>query len=106
MTIDSNQTLYVFKLFVSSKTPSSLLTGDQLKKIFERYLSSPYQLEIIDIVSRPETAFQYAVVAVPMLILVSPEPKVTIIGNMDDTEKLFAALRLSLDSLRSNNDEQ
>ncbi len=94
---DSTLKAYDIKLFVSSKTPESVLAGNQLKKFFDQHIKNPLSLEMIDIALNPEKALEYSVVAVPMLILVEPKPKVTIIGSMRDTQKLFTALRLRLD---------
>ena len=94
---DPGRKKYVLKLFVSHKMPDSMLAAQELKEVFGRDFGDPVSLDIVDITQDPDTALEYNVVAVPMLTLISPAPKVTIIGSMRDREKLFAALRLRMD---------
>jgi len=42
-----------------------------------------------------QMALENNVLVTPCLILASPLPKVTVFGNLSDTEKVIAALRLA-----------
>jgi hypothetical protein len=54
----------------------------------------PHKKEFIDVLEDFQTALENNVLVTPCLILDSPPPKVTIFGNLSNTERVLSALRL------------
>lgn len=85
---------YVLRLFVAGEESNSKQAKENLQRLCETYLKGRYQNNIIDVLEDFEAALENNVLITPALILVSPPPKVTIFGNLSDTKKVLAALRL------------
>lgn len=86
---------YVLQLFVAGEESNSTQAKENLKRICDTYLKGRFQSEIVDVLEDFQTALEHNVLVTPTLILVSPPPKVTIFGNLSDTKKVLAALRLT-----------
>ena len=86
---------YVFRLFVTGATPNSARAVINLKAICETYLKDRYQVEIIDVYQQPHMAELEQIIALPMLIKVSPAPERRLIGDMADTAKVLRGLGLN-----------
>jgi circadian clock protein KaiB len=86
---------YVLRLFVAGEVPNSTQAKENLKRICETYLKDGYQSEIVDVIEDFQSALENNVLVTPTLILLSPPPKVTILGNLSHTKKVLAALRLT-----------
>ena len=54
-----------------------------------------YELDVIDVYQQPLLAQSEQVLALPLLIKVSPLPLKRLIGNMSDTEKVLKGLQLN-----------
>ncbi len=90
-----NKPDYFLRLFITGATPNSLRAVSNIKKICEQYVHGNYQLEIIDLYSQKELAEEEQVVAVPMLLKMSPLPARRLIGDMSNKEKVLDALGLN-----------
>jgi circadian clock protein KaiB len=82
------------KLYIASGTPNSVLAMNNLLAILDEYLADGHSLEVIDVLKDPKRAIVDGVLVTPMLVRVSPLPKVSIIGNLGDKEKVLYALNL------------
>ncbi len=86
---------YQLHLFVAGSGADSYQARDNITQLCAAHLQAGYQLEVTDVVENPTAALEHNVVITPMLLLVAPPPRVTILGNLYDTDKVLAALRLS-----------
>ena len=86
--------IYRLRLFVTGATPNSSRAISNLKEFCETYLPDKYELEIVDVYQQPLIAQSEQVIALPMLIKVSPSPVRRLIGDMSDTEKVLRGLGL------------
>lgn len=86
---------YVLRLFMADNEPNSKQARENLERLQETHLKMPHKKEIVDVLEDFQTALENNVMVTPCLILVSPLPRVTIFGNLSDTEKVLAALRLT-----------
>jgi len=86
---------YVLRLFMADNEPNSKQARENLERLQEIHLKMAHKKEIIDVLEDFETALENNVLVTPCLILASPLPKVTIFGNLSDTERVLAALRLT-----------
>ena len=92
--IDSIKPAYILKLYVTGATPNSVRAINNIKAICEKYLKNDYELEIIDVYQQPLIAKSEQIIALPLLIKLSPLPLKRLIGNMSDTQKVLKGLEL------------
>jgi circadian clock protein KaiB len=92
--VDAGQKEYVLQLFVTGILPNSVRAIGNIKVICEKYLKDRYELEIIDIYQQPDVAIAEDIIAVPVLIKISPFPKVRLVGDLSNTEKVLKVLGL------------
>lgn len=85
---------YSFLLFVAGNEPNSALAMKNLERICKQHLDGRHTLEIVDVLKDFSKAIDNGVIVTPTLILLHPEPRVTIFGNLNDEGKVVAALRL------------
>jgi hypothetical protein len=80
-------------LFVAGREPNSELARENLAGIGAG-CGERWEVEIVDVLENYEAALRYNVLVTPCLVVVEPEPRVTIVGTLRDAEKVKAALRL------------
>ena len=86
---------YILRLFMADNESNSRQALENLERLQETHLKMPHKKEIVDVLEDFQTALENNVLVTPCLILDSPLPKVTIFGNLSDTEKVITALRLA-----------
>lgn len=86
---------YQLRLFMAGNGPNSEKALSNLRSLCEKYLKDRYTIETVDVVKDFQAAIRNNILVTPTLILVSPHPKVTVLGNLSDLPKVLAALRLS-----------
>ena len=86
---------YILRLFTADDEPNSKRARENLEQLQQTYLKMPHEKEIVDVLEDFQTALENNVLVTPCLILVYPLPKATVFGNLSDTEKVVAALRLT-----------
>lgn len=86
---------YILKLVVTGASPNSVRAIANLKEICETYLKGNYYLEIIDVYQQGLLAETEQVVALPLLLKLSPLPVKRLIGDMSDTHKVLRGLGLA-----------
>ena len=87
---------YILRLFMAGNEPNSKQARENLERLQEIHLKRcHHKKEFVDVLEDFQTALENNVLITPCLILVSPKPKVTVFGNLSDTEKVIAALRLA-----------
>lgn len=93
---------YRLRLYVTGRTARSEAAIRNLQRIVEDELDERYQLEIIDVLERPELAEAEKIIATPTLVKERPPPLRRIIGDLSDREKVV----LGLDLRSSSNDKE
>jgi circadian clock protein KaiB len=88
---------YRLKLFITGQTSRSMRAITNLRRICENALGTDYELDIIDVLERPQLAEDDRVLATPTLIKEFPLPVRRVIGDLSDTEKVLLGLELSLE---------
>ena len=86
---------YILRLFMADNEPNSKQARENLERLQKTHLKMPHEKEIIDVLEDFQAALENNVLVTPCLILASPLPKVTVFGNLSDTEKVLSALRLA-----------
>ncbi len=87
---------YVLQLYVAGSTPQSGRAITNLKAICETHLKDRYDLTVIDLYLHREQAKDDQIVVAPMLVRLSPLPVRRMIGDLSQTDRVLAALDLSL----------
>lgn len=85
---------YLLKLYVSGASPRTEQAIGNLKRICENELQGRYDLEIIDVIERPDLAESARILATPTLIKQLPPPLRRVIGDLTDTEKVLVGLEV------------
>jgi circadian clock protein KaiB len=87
---------YIFRLYVAGNEPNSQLARENLKRICNKYLKDQCQIEEVDVMIDFASALKDRIFVTPTLILVEPEARVIVIGNLGDEDRVISALRLRI----------
>lgn len=82
------------QLFVIAGSPASRRAVANLRRLCDERIPGEYDLEVVDLVERPEEAATHDILAAPTLIKVAPAPVARLIGDLSDPEPVIAALGL------------
>jgi len=85
---------FMLRLYVAGQTPKSLAAFANLRKICETHLAGRYEIEVIDLLERPQLARGDEIVAIPTLVRKLPQPITKVIGDLSDTERVLVGLQL------------
>ena len=88
---------HVFRLFVAGNESNSSQARRNLGRLCEEHIKGRYKIDVVDVLRDAAAAHENNVLVTPTLILLKPLPKVTVLGNLNDTRQVLAALRLSGD---------
>jgi circadian clock protein KaiB len=83
---------YVFRLYVAGQTALSLAAVNRLKSLCQSRLRRQYELEVIDVATKPEMADEDMIVVIPTVIRCAPLPQRRVLGDLGDDERTAAAL--------------
>lgn len=92
-----SQRRFLLRLYVTGRTPRSEQAIANLHSIMEAELAGEYDLEVIDVLERPQLAEDERIVATPTLIKELPPPLRRIIGDLTDREQVLLGLDLKQD---------
>lgn len=85
---------YRFRLFVTGETGRSRQAANNLRAVCEMRVAGLYELEIIDVLDRPELAEEDRIIATPTVIRMVPLPQRRVIGDLSDLGLAAVALDL------------
>lgn len=85
---------YLLRLFITGKTVKSEQCIANLRMICEKDLNGEYELEVIDVLEKPQLAEDEKILATPTLIKKLPPPVRRLIGDLSDAEKVLLGLDL------------
>ena len=87
---------YLLRLYVTGRTRRSEAAIRNLEAIVADELADDYELEIIDVLERPQLAEDEKIIATPTLIKELPPPVRRLIGDLSDRERLLLGLDLQV----------
>jgi circadian clock protein KaiB len=90
--------IYELRLFVTGRTPQSQRAVENLWQICEETIPGRYQIEVIDVLERPQMAEEDKILATPTLVRRTPRPQRKIIGDLSDRERVIHALDLTTEA--------
>ena len=82
------------RLYIAGRTPRAATALDNLQKLCEEHLKGQYEIEVIDLLQKPQLAKGDQIVAVPTLVRKLPEPVRKIIGDLSNAERVLVGLDL------------
>lgn len=83
---------YVLRLYITGRTTQSESAISNLRRICEQDLGAEYELDVIDVLDRPQVAEDQKILATPTLVVESPAPSQRIVGDLSDRERVLLAL--------------
>ena len=84
--------VWKLRLYVAGQTPKSIRAFANLKELCEAHLKGRYQIEVVDLLERPQLARGDQIVAIPTLVRKLPPPVRKIIGDLSSTERVLVGL--------------
>lgn len=84
-------------LFVAGQEPNSRIARANLDRLLSSEEMEEIEVEVIDVLEDCSLALEHQVLVTPALLQLRPTPKILVIGNLSETEKVRAALGLSLE---------
>lgn len=84
----------VLRLYITGMTPRSEQAISNLRRIMADELDDGYELEIVDVLERPQLAEDERIIATPTLIKRLPPPLRRIIGDLSNTDLVVLGLDL------------
>ena len=92
---------FQLKLYITGKTSRSEVAIRNLRTICEQNLDlQSYEIEVIDILERPQLAEDERILATPTLIKSLPPPIRRLIGDLSETEKVLLGLDIRPSTLQ------
>ena len=82
------------RLYVAGRTPKSVAALNNLKRICDEHMPGEYNIEIIDLMDRPQLARGDQIVAIPTVVKNLPTPIRKLIGDMSNSERVIVGLDL------------
>jgi len=86
--------VWQLRLYVAGQTNKSLAAFANLRRICEEHLNGKYQIEVIDLLERPQLAEGDQIVAIPTLVRKLPPPMRKLIGDLSNTEHVLVGLNI------------
>jgi circadian clock protein KaiB len=83
---------YSLRLYVAGQTAKSVAAIANLKRVCETHLVGRYEIEVIDLLERPQLAAGDQILAIPTLVRGLPPPLKRIIGDLSNTDKVLVGL--------------
>lgn len=88
----------MIKLYVTGRTSQSEAAIRNLSKLCEDELVGRYELQVIDVLERPQLAEDERILATPTVIRELPPPIRRIIGDLSNRDRVLIGLDLRPDS--------
>jgi circadian clock protein KaiB len=89
-----NDQTWELRLYIAGQTLKSVTALKNLKKYCETHLQGKYQIEVIDLLVKPQLAEGDQIFAIPTLVRKVPEPIRKIIGDLSNEEKVLVGLNI------------
>lgn len=89
---------YQFRLFITGQLGNSTAAIANLRALGKQLLGGDFELQIVDVLERPELADQEKITVTPTLIKVAPLPARRLIGDLSHTPRVLAGLGITPDA--------
>ncbi len=86
----------LFRLYITSRAPTSVQALENLRQICRDYFDGGYELEIIDAALDSDRARRDGIVETPTLVKLSPDPQWSIVGDLSDQARVLDSMRKTI----------
>ena len=86
------------RLYIGGESPRAIRAASNLRRLCSQLLGDDWELEVIDVVDRPDLADDARIFATPTVVKLTPAPIRRAIGDLSDIQRLAAALDLEVPS--------
>lgn len=83
---------WLLRLYVAGMTPTAQRALKNLERIVHEHLGDDAEIEVVDLLERPQLAEDEKIFAVPTAVRHMPEPVRKVIGDFSDAEKTLVGL--------------
>lgn len=87
---------HTFRLFITGQSPRSQRAVTNLRRLCETQLAGDFEIEVVDVLERPDAAEDDKVIATPTLILLLPPPSRRLVGDLSDMAQVRLELGLDM----------
>jgi len=84
------------RLYITGQTSKSQVAIANMRRICAEELNGEYELDIVDVLERPQLAEEEKILATPTLIKSLPPPLRRIIGDLSNKEQVLLGLDLAM----------
>ncbi len=91
---EESRPVYHMHLFVAGDEPNSRRARENLERLCADHVPGECEIEITDVLVDFQEAIDAGIYVTPALLVNRTESKVTIFGNLSNTQKVLAALGL------------
>jgi circadian clock protein KaiB len=85
---------YRLKLYITGQTARAQHAIANLRRICDRQLAGQYELQVIDVLERPQLAEDEKILATPTVVKELPLPIRRIIGDLSNSDSVLLGLDL------------
>lgn len=83
---------FLFRLYVAGEAPNSMLALRNLQALCQVHCADNYHIDVVDVLLSPERAWADGVIVTPMVLRITPQPPLQIMGNLSNTGQVLTAL--------------
>lgn len=83
-------------LYVAGANPRSERAIQNLRQIGDSFFAGRCQIQIVDVLRRPEAAESARIMATPTLVREQPQPERRVIGDLSDQVTVLKALSIAV----------
>lgn len=80
-----------FQIFVAENAANSVQAIANLRAICKTHLPERHEIEVINVFEQPQRALAEKILMTPTLVILEPEPKRRLIGNLSETAVVLHA---------------
>lgn len=86
--------LFKLRLYVADNAQNGALATSNLKALCQANLAGRHEIEVIDVLLKPQRALADGIYMTPTLVKIAPLPVVRIVGTLAHTQAVLLALGL------------
>lgn len=84
------------RLFVAGRSSRSSRAEQALEALRREAAHASFDIEVIDVLERPDLADEARVLATPMVLRTQPQPERRVVGDLSDLDGLARALDVEI----------
>lgn len=86
---------FKLRLYVAGGCPNSTQAVVNLGAICREHLAGRHEIDVVDVLHEPHRALADGVMLTPLLVKLSPDPTLRIVGNLSHREAVLQGLGLT-----------